>query len=151
MPDAPKMTWEKSSPELVQLFEEISPAGPQVEHKKMFAWPCLFLNGNLFAGLHKENIIYRLPEPEQKSFLKMDGAGLFSPMPGRPMKGFVILSDPLHQNRAELEKWMSRAIEYAATLQPKQKKPTKKTVAKNKKVTAVKATSKKASVRKAKG
>jgi hypothetical protein len=130
VPATPKMTWEKSSPELVQLFEEISPRDPDVEHKKMFAWPCVFLNGNLFAGLHKENIIYRLPELDQERFLKLEGAGLFSPMPGRPMKGFVILSDPLNRSRAELSKWMSHAFEYATTLPPKEKKSAKKGTAK---------------------
>ena len=57
-----KMTWEKSSDELMSLFSELAPNGPRVEQKKMFGWPCCFVNGNLFAGLHKENMIFRLPE-----------------------------------------------------------------------------------------
>jgi hypothetical protein len=48
--------WEKSSPDLVNLFAELAPKDPRVEQKKMFGWPSCFVNGNLFAGLHKESI-----------------------------------------------------------------------------------------------
>ena len=43
-------------------------------------------------------------------------------MLGRPMKGFVILNDPLKRKRAELSKWMTRAFEYSLTLPLKEKK-----------------------------
>ena len=64
MSTPPKMTWEKSSAALVDLFTGLAPEDPQVEQKKMFGWPCCFVNGNLFAGLHKESMIFRLSQPD---------------------------------------------------------------------------------------
>jgi len=40
-----------STAALVDLFTGLAPEDPQVEQKKMFGWPCCFVNGNLFAGL----------------------------------------------------------------------------------------------------
>jgi hypothetical protein len=40
-----KSTWEKSSDKLVALFEELAPREPGVTVKKMFGWPCCFVNG----------------------------------------------------------------------------------------------------------
>ena len=53
-------------------------------------WPCCFVNGNLFAGLHKQSMIFRLSEKDLATFLKQEGAAEFEPMPGRKMKGYGI-------------------------------------------------------------
>lgn len=50
MPADANMKWEKSSEDLVELFSEIAPRDTGVKQKKMFGWPCCFVNGNLFAG-----------------------------------------------------------------------------------------------------
>jgi hypothetical protein len=50
MPADEKMNWEKSSPELIALFAALAPKGAGVEQKKMFGWPCCFVNGNLFSA-----------------------------------------------------------------------------------------------------
>ena len=85
----------------------------------MFGWPCCFHNGNLFTGLHKENIIFRLSPPDLTAFLKLDGAAMFEPMPGRQMKGYGILSDPLNRERATLLHWIERSHECAVSLPSK--------------------------------
>jgi hypothetical protein len=87
MASRPKMTWEKSPAALVDLFEKLAPKDAQVEQKKMFGWPCCFVNGNLFAGLHKQSMIFRLAEQDQAAFLEMDDAAEFEPMPGRKNEG----------------------------------------------------------------
>ncbi len=86
MPANANMNWEKSSANLVEFFNTLAPADAGVEHKKMFGWPCCFVNGNLFAGLHKQSMIFRLSETDRVTFLKIEGAGEFEPMPGRKMK-----------------------------------------------------------------
>ena len=50
MPADPKVNWEKSPEDLVELFSVLAPKDAGVEQKKMFGWPCCFVNGNLFAG-----------------------------------------------------------------------------------------------------
>src|SRR5215471_9377790 len=121
MPDRPTMTWEKSPQELIDLFTSLAPADPGVEQKKMFGWPCCFVNGNLFTGLHKQGMIFRLSEADQAAFLKLDGAADFEPMPGRKMRGYVILSEPLTRDRKELARWISRVLQFASGLPPKEK------------------------------
>ena len=119
------MTWEKSSQNLIDLFTALAPRDPGVEQKKMFGWPCCFVNGNLFAGLHKQSMIFRLSEADQTAFFKLDGAAEFEPMPGRKMRGYVLLANPLQRDRKELARWMKRSLEYASALPVKAKKPTK--------------------------
>jgi TfoX/Sxy family transcriptional regulator of competence genes len=125
MPADANMEWEKSSEDLVELFSEIAPNDAGVEQKKMFGWPCCFLNGNLFAGLHKQSMIFRLSERDQAIFLKLKGAAEFEPMPGRKMKGYVILENPLARHRRELAHWISRSLVYASSLPAKSKKAAK--------------------------
>jgi len=79
MPDRPTMTWEKSPQELIDLFTSLAPTAPGVEQKKMFGWPCCFVNGNLFTSLHKQSMISRLSEADQTAFLKLDGAAEAGP------------------------------------------------------------------------
>ena len=122
MPSTPKMTWEKSSQELVDLFNALAPRDARVEQKKMFGWPCCFIGGNLFAGLHKQSMIFRLSEADQAAFLKLDGAAEFEPMPGRKMRGYVILANPLQRDRKELARCMNRSLDFASGLPAKAKK-----------------------------
>ena len=113
--------WEKSSADLVVLFEELAPQEQGVQQKKMFGWPCCFVNGNLFLGLHKQSMIFRIADSDRTAFLKLDGAADFEPMPGRKMTGYVILADPLKRNRADLERWIGRSLSFARTLPEKVK------------------------------
>jgi len=121
-----KPMWQKSPAELVALFAELVPQDPAVTQKKMFGWPCCFVNGNLFAGLHKESMIFRLSDDDRVAFLRLDGAADFEPMPGRKMKGYTTLADPLHGNRKELGRWMERALEHTRSLPAKAKSKPKR-------------------------
>jgi len=113
------MTWEKSPADLEQLFVRLIPKDPGIKVKPMFGWPCCFVNGNLSAGLHKESILFRLPEAELQQFLKLDGAEEFEPMPGRKMRGYGLLADPQRRDPGLLTKWLGRSLTYARTLPPK--------------------------------
>jgi TfoX/Sxy family transcriptional regulator of competence genes len=116
------MDWQKSSATLVGLFTELAPRDPRVQQKKMFGWPCCFVNGNLFTGLHKESILFRLSEKDQATFLRLEGAAEFEPMPGRKMKGYIVFSNPLARDRKELAKWIARSLDHASALPAKAKK-----------------------------
>src|ERR1700730_3438415 len=128
MASGQKPTWEKSSAELVALFEELVRKDPAVTKKKMFGWPCCFVNGNLFTGLHKESMIFRLSDGDRLAFLRLDGATDFEPMAGRKMKGYTTLTEPMRRDRDELARWIERAMEYTRSLpaQVKAKRASKK-------------------------
>ena len=116
------MDWTKSSAELVNLFSELAPKDPRVQQKKMFGWPCCFVNGNLFTGLHKQNIIFRLPKNDRVAFLELGDTGDFEPMPGHKMTGYMVMAEPLNRNRADLVHWMQRSLAYTRALPAKAKK-----------------------------
>ena len=52
------------------------------ERRKMFGYPCAFVAGNLFTGLHQENVIVRLAERDRVAAIGTEGARLFEPMSG---------------------------------------------------------------------
>ncbi|MCZ6861942.1 MAG: TfoX/Sxy family protein [Alphaproteobacteria bacterium] len=83
------MSWRKTSPELIALFDEVAPGDPIAERQKMFGFPCAFVNGNMFIGLHQENILLRLSEADREVMKSEHRAGPFEAKPGRAMKGYV--------------------------------------------------------------
>jgi hypothetical protein len=85
------MKWRKSPQDLVDLFVSVMP-GPPVVQRKMFGYPAGFINGNLFMSLFEDQMIFRLPESQRQELLKKEGAKIFEPMPGRPMREYVAVS-----------------------------------------------------------
>jgi TfoX/Sxy family transcriptional regulator of competence genes len=83
----------------------------------MFGYPCAFVNGNMFGGLHEERLFVRLDEAGRRRLLREPGATPFEPMPGRRMTEYVVVPHPL-TNR-NLPKWLRAALRYAAGLPPK--------------------------------
>lgn len=98
----------------------------------MFGFPCAFVNGNMFAGLHQDSLILRLGEAERGELLREPGARLFEPMPGRSMKEYVAAPPGVLGDATLLRKWMKKSFAFAAALPPKGAKPVKKAKAKPK-------------------
>ena len=120
-----EMKFEKASAEMVSFFDAIAPAaGAGIEKREMFGYPCRFVNGNLFMGLHNNNMILRLPENDRADFVKL-GEKPFEPMPGRIMKEYVLVPKEMIRSRG-LKAWIDRSFSYASALPPKQKKAKKK-------------------------
>jgi TfoX/Sxy family transcriptional regulator of competence genes len=117
--------WTKSPPELVALWDEVVPAAPGVERRKMFGYPAAFTNGNMFAGLHQDSLILRLPDRLYDEFMSQPGARAFEPMPGRAMKGYAVAPEALLTDKAELSGWLERSFEAVARLPAKETKPKK--------------------------
>ena len=123
------MAWRKSPAELIATFEAVLPDDPRVEPRKMFGYPCAFTGGNMFMGLHQENMVLRLAEDDREKYLAQPGAAIFSPMPGRTMREYVVATPELLGDRAALKRWVARALSYAASLPVKAKtKPAAKKV-----------------------
>jgi TfoX/Sxy family transcriptional regulator of competence genes len=118
------MQWRKSPEELVNTFLAALPEDARVERRKMFGYPCAFVNGNMFTGLHQESLIVRLAEEDRQRLVEKQGARIFEPMPGRPMKEYVSLPDDVLDDAKELQGWIRRSLEYAAALPPKGAKKT---------------------------
>jgi TfoX/Sxy family transcriptional regulator of competence genes len=114
------MAWTKSPQALVDLFEESLPDDPRVERRKMFGYPCIFVGGNMCAGLHQLSMLVRLSPADAAA---LPGAKPFEPMPGRPMRGYVLVPDDVLTDEAALAGLIVKAVAFTATLPPKEKKP----------------------------
>jgi TfoX/Sxy family transcriptional regulator of competence genes len=120
--------WKKTPPLLAAKFDRAAPKDPKVVRKPMFGYPALYLNGNMFAGTFQDKVVARLSEAERTRALKA-GAKQFEPMPGRPMKEYVVVPPADVAKPAALAKWIEQARTYAVTL-PEKKKTVKKATAK---------------------
>lgn len=118
------MEWKKATPEMLEAFRSIAPGGPEAEERKMFGYPCAFLGGNMFMGLHGEGFVVRL-SPEDREALAAAGGQPFVPMEGRPMREYMVLPPEMYTNEATLRDWTGRAYRFASTLPPKAPKPKK--------------------------
>ena len=116
------MKWRKSPDALVQAFDHCLPIVAGVQHKAMFGYPCAFVNGHLFCGLHQDSIIVRLPEARRDS-LVAEGASVFEPTPGRTMKEYVVVPAEIAADRERLRALLSEALAHASSRALKPKKP----------------------------
>jgi hypothetical protein len=90
----------------------------------MFGYPAAFVNGNMFAGLHQESVVVRLSEPERAEALSV-GASLFEPMPGRPMREYVVVPPAEVEDGERLSGWLDLAFRFVAAMPVKEAKPRK--------------------------
>jgi TfoX/Sxy family transcriptional regulator of competence genes len=112
------MKWRKSPQDLVAFFASMMP-GPAAVQRKMFGYPAGFINGNMFMGLFQDDMFLRLPDNQRQEMLKKDGAKIFEPMPGRPMREYVAVPPRLLEDRKELASWVLKSLEYGSSLKAK--------------------------------
>ena len=110
-------TWKKVPGELAEKFLAALPDDPRVDRRQMFGCPCAFVEGNMFAGLHEDRLIVRLPnEAAKRPCLIM----------GLTMKQYAAFDDATALDKAALTRWIARALDYVATLPPKPPKKARK-------------------------
>lgn len=114
------MAWEKAADETVRAFRDVAPGGPEAEERKMFGFPCSFVHGNMFMGLHQDSFILRL-NPQDRAFAIASGAATFAPM-GRTMKEYVQLPPAILADEAQLREWVARSYAFASAMPTKEKK-----------------------------
>jgi len=119
------MKWVKPTQELLDMFDDLIPFAPGTEKRKMFGYPCLFVNNNVFMGLFYENIFLRLSEQDRETFLQIEQAKRFEPTPGRIMKEYAIVPSWMTKDMTLLQEWIKKSLTYAFSLPPKIKKKKK--------------------------
>ena len=119
------MNWRKAPEDVMQAFDAALPADEAVVKRKMFGYPAAFVNGNMFAGVHQENVVVKLP-PERRAAAMEAGAAQFEPMPGRPMREYVVLPDSSLADGGDLSRWLDEAFRFVAALPAKEPKPRQK-------------------------
>ena len=114
----------KSPPELVARFGAVLDrvATPDTQRRPMFGYPCAFVGRNMATGLFDESWWVRLPEDRLAAVLASGEGRPFEAMPGRPMKGYVVLPDSVVADDAAIEAWVREALAHTASLPPKESK-----------------------------
>ena len=113
------MKWIKSPPELVSRFDAAAPKGGAVVRKPIFGYPALYLNGTMFAGTYQDIVVVRLTTEDRAKAARQIGALPFEPMPGRPMREYVVLPRNWRQEPARAQRWVERSLAWVTTLPPK--------------------------------
>ena len=86
--------------------------------KSMFGGIGYLINGNMCFGIHKDFLIVRMdPELSEKK-LKDKHVRLFD-ISGRPMKGWLMVSEPVWGKKAKLAAWLEEGREFALGLPAK--------------------------------
>jgi len=119
------MPMPKPGEEIKALFRDALPPDERVRVRLMFGNLSAFVNGNLFAGLFGDALFVRLAEPDRGAVLAESDAALFDPMPGRPMREYVLLPDAWLRQPEQLRHWLQRSLESTGALPPKPAKPVK--------------------------
>ena len=114
------MKFSKSPAWLVQLFQALQPEVGGTP-RQMFGYPCAFENGQLFTGLFADGLFVRLG-----AGAAVPGGKPFAPMPGRPMKEYVMLPAEMLEDEEAVKSWMRRGLEFARSLPPKKAARSKK-------------------------
>ena len=118
MADRAMPTFSKSPPELVERFAAVMDGYPDAARRKMFGYPAAFVGGNMATGLFAEHWVVRLPDAEIEP-AKARGAGSFEPMPGKPMKAFVVIPAADVADDAKIRGWVERGLAHAGSMPAK--------------------------------
>ncbi|MGD2253969.1 MAG: TfoX/Sxy family protein [Anaerolineales bacterium] len=119
--EKPKRKWRPAPEELVGLFHQALASFPEATLQKMFGYPSAMIKGRMFAGLHQESMIVKLPADNRAELLSLEGARPFEPMPGRTMGEFVVLPPSVLASPSKLRLWLQRSFDYVASMPPKKK------------------------------
>lgn len=121
MADRAMPPFTKSPPALVERFVAVLDGYPEAERRPMFGYPAAFVGGNMATGLFADSWIVRLPAAEIEAATAA-GAASFEPMPGKPMKGFVVIPPADVADDEAMQRWVGLAIAHARSMPPKKKR-----------------------------
>lgn len=110
-----------------KLEEKIDAAARRwqnVEKKKMFGGVCYLLKGNMSFGIHKDFLIVRMDKEQGEQTLKNANVQPFD-ITGKPLAGWVMVTEAGWKGRTGLAKWMEIGKQYALSLPEKKGKAKK--------------------------
>src|SRR5512143_3013960 len=99
-------------PNVIAIFKEAIDRLPEVEQRKMFGYPCAFVRGQMLCGVFADRIMLRLSDEDRTAFLRLEGAKLFEPFPGRPMHEYVELPPEVMHSPEEFSGWLRHGLAY---------------------------------------
>ena len=111
----------KPSAKTLDAFARAVDGVSGIEHRTMFGYPSVFLNGNMLACVFQDRIMVRLAEADRADAISSVGGKPFEPSPGRAMREYVELPRASPTTRPNSTAWLQRGRAYVRTLPKKAK------------------------------
>ena len=94
---------------------------PRVEEKYMFGGVCYMVNGKMCVGVSKDELMCRIDPDKYESALERKGCRemVFT---GRPMKGYVFVSDEGMKTKKDFDYWISLCLDFNSKAKASKKK-----------------------------
>jgi TfoX/Sxy family transcriptional regulator of competence genes len=105
---------------LAERVRAIVGDSPGLSERKMFGGIAFMLNGNMFCGITRDDLMVRVGPDRFEEALASHAA---RPMDftGRPMRGMVFVGPEGYAEDDQLRGWVEQTLEYAGSLPPKTK------------------------------
>ena len=117
-------TMPRPSPDAIERFTRAVGDDPRTSLRPMFGNLSAFANGYLFTGLFGDDIFVRADPATQATILAAGGRP-FAPMPGRPMRDYVVLPMAWTGDQTELRTRIGASLAFTMTLPAKPPKASK--------------------------
>ncbi len=88
-----------------------------IVEKKMFGGLAYLSYGKMFAGILKDDLVVRVG-PEANDLALKEPHTRPMDFTGKPMKGYVYVGPDGTKSTAQLRKWLTKGLDFAASLQP---------------------------------
>ena len=107
--------------QLAERVRTIVGDAPGLSERKMFGGIAFMLNGNMFCGITRDDLMVRVGPDRFQAALALTGA---RPMDftGRPMKAMVYVGPEGYATEKQLRGWVEQTLEYARSLPAKETK-----------------------------
>lgn len=109
---------------LVDRIRETLVDLPKVEEKYMFGGVCFMVNGKMCVGVVKDEMMCRINPTMDEIVLEKTGCQQMD-FTGKPMKGYVFISEEGMKTRKAFEYWVSLCLEFNSKAKASKKKSKK--------------------------
>ena len=103
---------------LAERIRGVLDARSDVDERKMFGGIAFLVTGNMACGVMRDDLMVRM-EPDAAAALESEPGVRRFDMGGRPMKGWLLVAPEATADDGDLERWVRRGEEFAASLPPK--------------------------------
>ena len=91
---------------------------PNITERKMFGGIAFMVNGNMFAGIIRDDLMARVGKENYATALQRPGTKLMD-FAGRPMTGMVFVEPAALTTDTDLAGWLDECLTFAQSLKPK--------------------------------
>lgn len=92
-----------------------------VAEKRMMGGLTFMVNNKMCAGIVNDDLMLRIAPEEYEQALEKNGCRTMD-FTGKPMKGFVFVSEEGYRNQRDLDGWLSLALSFNERAKPSKKK-----------------------------